>query len=177
MKTYRTVLFTLIIAAVILGCDSSDEDSEVSYISTLSSETYLEGGFAYIQGFDFSEGTAAYENPAGWDENYDMALQIETDGGGNPTGASLYTTHRRPAFIEIGYSTLDEITEAPEDGYNVVIYNLEPEKCYCIITAEGNYAKILLLDMDYEETDSGVPYVWIEFQWYYQSDGSRFFDY
>ncbi len=85
-------------------------------------------------------------------------------------------------IIDAGAVELGSIKEAPESGYAVGLRlsdggppaiaklpKLEPGHCYIVRTGTGKFGKLQVSKLDLEK---GV----LEFQWVYQSDGSRRFE-
>ncbi len=157
------------------GCGPKDEGTPAHYgIDTLSTDTRLSGGVIQYQGFDFSEGRIRFaEFNYGFEQILDLSLEVMVDGLGEPIGVRLF--HTRPAYIDMGYLLLEQVSEAPAENYISEITGIVLGNTYCILTREDKYAKIHIDDIEYGSRASGA-YARIRFDWQYQPDGSTVFD-
>lgn len=169
-----TFVITISAAAILTtGCEPErNSDFPDSGIDTLSSDVMVSGSAIEIQGFDFSEARIRYEIPnPGGNAFIDMAIR-PLMGGDSPIGAVLYLPVETQAFYDMGPTTMESVTEAPAEGYIPEI-NLNVGYVYCVLTAEGKYAKMQVLDIDYGTREGGAAYAWFRFTWAFQTDGSR----
>ncbi len=173
----RLILITAMNAIMVfcfLGCSAKDDGSiPTSGQDTLSSDRRLSGSVYEIQGFDFSEGRIRYEYPSPGSSILDMSIEPLVSGE-QAIGIMMTSLSQQPLFYDMGAQYLEEIMEAPAEGYIPEVF-INLGHSYCIITAEGNFAKIYIVDMDYGQRSEGVFYGWIRFDWVYQSDGGRSF--
>ena len=153
------------------GCGPKN-DGEIPTFGqdTLSSDGRINGNLVETQGFDFSEGRIRYDIPTPLGTILDIIIQPMA-GSGQP---ELYMPGNIPAYYDMGPIQLQDILEAPENGY-IPQVTLVQGFSYCIVTSEQKYAKINIADIDYGSRGDGVPYAWIRFDWVYQKDGGRAF--
>lgn len=155
------------------GCKNSDEGEPATFgWDTLSSESRWSGEMEEFQGFDFSEARIRYASFQGVSSVLDICIQAQPDC----FNADFYLPDGRN-FIQrmFDITALEEITEAPADGYASSATNIWAGFYYCVLTTEGNYAKIHITDLECEIRPDGTPYAWVRFKWVYQPDGGRFF--
>ena len=168
------ILFTGLFPLFFGGCAEENTGKTPTYgIDTLSSDMETLSGNSY-QGFDFSEARIRYEYISSVNQIIDMALLPMVDGLNQGIGGRLWMPSQQPVYYDMGPTPITAIPEAPEEGY-IPEVTINPGFCYCIITAEGNYAKIYVMELDYGNRPSGEPYCWIRFNWVYQPDGTRWF--
>lgn len=159
---------------VMSGCNPANDGEIPSFgQDTLSSDGRINGNMVETQGFDFSEGRVRYDIPTPSGTILDLIIQ-PLIGGSQAIGADLYMPGNIPAFYDMGPVLLQDILEAPENGY-VPQWTLVQGYSYCIVTSEQKYAKIHIADLDYGSRGDGTPYAWIRFDWVYQKDGGRAF--
>ncbi len=94
--------------------------------------------------------------------------------GGQAVGLNLTAPSQLSAFYEMGNTYLENIAEAPPEGYFPSV-GVVTGYSYCVLTTEGKYAKIYIVDSAYGEREGGISYAWIRFDWVYQKDGGRSF--
>ena len=142
-------------------------------MDTLSTDYRLSGGEIEFQGFDFSAGRIKFAAfPSGFDNVIDLSMEVMVNGAGEAVGAKFF--HTRPAYIDMGYLSLDQVGEAPADGYISELLGVTLGHTYCIITTEDKYAKIHIDDIQYGSRAAGT-FAWIRFDWQFQPDGGRIF--
>ena len=168
---------TLIVLVVFYaGCNPREDNIALTGIDTLSTDTKISGGNVLIQGFDFSGGRIKFADPSLGTEDFDISMEVQLNNSGEAVSAKFVLPSGRPAFIDMGYTTLDAVYEAPPNGYVAELWNIELGHTYCIITAEEKYAKMHIYDLDLGERPSGSAYASIKFDWAFQENGDRRFE-
>ena len=175
----RRLLGNLLLLASAALCISGCQDETsgvipVSGIDTLSSDIQWSGSSMMIPAFDFSEARIRYAEISTAETMLDLALDVQSSGN-LPYGAMFTLYGNRPFIQDMGIVSLEEITEAPETGYVSLLLNIGVSHSYCILTADGRYARIHLNDVDWDTRPFGTPYAWIQFEWQFQPDGGRVF--
>ena len=94
--------------------------------------------------------------------------------GTDPTVGLAAEILRCEGFPWFAERSLEGFDEAPPDGYIPQVF-ITIGYSYCIVTAEGHFSKIYIVDWDYGQRESGAFFAWIRFDWIYQDDGSRTF--
>ena len=175
MQRYTIVIiFLVMLLSFMNGCAPKDEGDIPNFgQDTLSSEGKISGSTVEVQGFDFSEGRNRYEFPVPGSSSLDMAIEPVVSGT-EAIGIIMSSPSQLPLFYEMGNTFLENIDEAPADGYIPQVF-ITIGYSYCIVTAEGNFAKIYIVDWEYGQRESGAFFAWIRFDWVYQDDGSRTF--
>ena len=177
MKKPGNIIFCLSIIFLIVsswGC--SEELGSVLPLGTdtLTSEVEFAGEIPLAQGFNFAEGRIIFESyvAAG---GLDLALTVQTNASNFPIGGTFILPNNRPFIVDMGNVALQDITEAPADGYSISLINVLTSRAYCIWTSDNKYAKIYVNDVVLDTRQNGSPYIRIRFDWEYQPDGSRYF--
>lgn len=176
MKTGVLCFAAVLAAAGIFfgGCGPKDKGETDNWgQDTLSSDGRFMGSAEEMQGFDFSEGRIRFEIPVIGGGVLDMAVEPLVSGG-QAVGANLTAPSQLAAFYEMGNTYLENITEAPPEGYFPTAPVISGYS-YCVLTTEGKYAKIYIVDSAYGVREGGAPYAWIRFDWVFQEDGGRNF--
>ena len=143
---------------------------------TLTSEIQYAGGVPEVQGFDFTEGRIRFEYAGQAGSVLDLAMEVQVNGTNFPIGGTFILPDNRPFIIDMGNAGLNDITEAPADGYVISLINISSNRSYCILTSEGKYAKIYVNDVVMDQREDGTPFIYIRFDWKFQPNGSRYFD-
>lgn len=157
------------------GC--SEETRPVLFFGTdtMTSELQYSGGVPEVQGFDFSDGRIRFEVAGQAGSLLDLSMEVQVNAANFPIGGRFILPDNRPFIFDMGNVGLNDITEAPADGYVISLINISSSRSYCILTYEGKYAKIYVNDVVLDKREDGTPYIWIRFDWELQNDGSRYF--
>jgi len=175
MKKYFLLALFIPMVLYLSGCgDENSGDIPTVGIDTLSSDVEWSGGVPLFQGFDFSEARVRYADEALLETSLDLSLEVLT-AGNIATGAAFTLYGDRPFINDMGLVNLEDVQEAPETGYVSYLINIIAGHTYCVVTADGNYAKFFIMDMDWGNYGGGIAFAWIKFQWQYQPDGGRVF--
>jgi len=175
MKKCTVLVLLVLVVLYLTGCgDENSGETPTVGIDTLTSDSDWTGGVERPQGFDFSEARVRYADINLFESTIDLSIDVLT-AGNVATGAAFTLYGDRPFIRDMGLVSLEDVSEAPESGYVSYLINMVAGHTYCVVTAEGNYAKLFIMDMDWGNYEGGIPYAWIKFQWQFQPDGGRVF--
>jgi hypothetical protein len=176
-SSFLIISFIFSAGLLLTGC-GVEEVGEVptSGTDTLSSDQQWSGGVLETPGFDFSEARIRFDNGLAPESIVDISLGVIKNASNQPIGANFFLPVERPFIQDMGSILLSEITQAPETGYLYSMQNIWIGYSYCILTAEGKYAKLSVDDLTWDYREGGMPFAWMRFEWVYQSEGGREFN-
>lgn len=152
------------LALVMMSCDkksptSAEDDKKIATLRAWP------GTAPEMDHFDFSQGKVITRNVESGPEVAQDLFYIYVSGEAFILGEAAGGTDLENIQLLDGYSRLEEVKVAPDTGYTAGS-EVETGDIFAVITAEGNYAKIEIVDQDTLE---------LEFEWEYQPNGSRNF--
>lgn len=169
---------------LIVGCEK-DAEPDLSGIITLSSQLHPSEESFYLYGFSFEEGEK-YRYPHQDDPLPDIILEVFPVGEGDEQ--TILPGFNTPGLVNgfalVGeFSTWDEAYEfyknydKVEDGlhYETASDVVELYQVWVQLTAEGDYVRMVVKDIQLFESETGDPYNEVSLEYAYAPDGSMEF--
>ena len=196
MKKFFTMSFAIITVGLMMSSCSKDDNTNepiVAVTNTILTDASFMGGFDYFSFEQDKQVERSEASTTNWDFGLLFINMKINSGVGGPGNAA----------VQILTTAFDDLTEAPETGYNTEISATEPAvktedwgvynpvqrsftpiagKVFVFRTAKGNYAKMEMLKAE-PTNDNGdvvtpptIPTkIKYTFRYVYQPDGSRKF--
>lgn len=179
----RIQVTTVMILAMLTGCENKEAQPGYKGEITFSSEKILSGESYLVYGYSFEKGTFL-PYPAPGEDKPDILVINETDNMNNITGAVLSSPDNSNAFhLDGTFGTqqqatafFDAYTQVTDSVFSGLSEKVDPNQVWTFQTTAGQFAKLLVEEVTVK-TDSKVQdYVEVRVAFHFQPDGTRNFD-